>query len=61
MPKIDICTELTSQQQVSLLYIPGSDVERSQEKTINLGFQTRSDTNQPAQSQKQARSLKFRI
>ena len=31
------------------------------EKTGLRGFQTRSDTNRPVQSQKQARSLKFRI
>ena len=36
-------------------------LEPVREKTNNLGCDLRSDANQPVQSQKQARSLKFRI
>ena len=33
----------------------------SDAKKRSMGFPTRSDTNQPVQSQKKARSLKFRV
>ena len=35
--------------------------EKMSRENRSLGFPTRSDTNWPVQSQKQARSLKFRI
>ena len=37
------------------------EYEPRHEKTCLSGFPTRSDTNRPVQSQKQARSMKFRI
>ena len=46
------------------LRLDGKNGERSTEpsrENNNFGFPTRSDTNLPLQSQKQARSLKFRV
>ena len=55
---------VTAQIMLNLIGDPGIDAiifESVRKNTNNLGVPTRSDTNQAAQSQKMARSLKFWI